>query len=95
MTIDDASGDVPRCKEHGLDKDWTECEQCGGEGCTQPGELYEMDPLWYDEDDTEPCHLCNGRGGWWSCWECCAQAEREERLKTAARTTEKGTTDDR
>jgi len=44
-----------------------ECEACGGEGHTPEGYLYEQDPLWYDEDDTEPCEICNGEGGWWRC----------------------------
>ena len=35
-------------------------------------------PDWYDEDDTEP-RLCGGSGGWRSCWECCAEAERSAR----------------
>ena len=43
------------------------CSWCGGDGETQPGELYEEDPLWYDEDDTEPCHQCGGEGGWARC----------------------------
>jgi hypothetical protein len=47
----------PRC---GGDMELVECEQCGGAGETEPGELYEIDPLWYDPDDTEPCAQCAG-----------------------------------
>ncbi len=43
------------------------CEQCDGMGRTADGELHEEDPLWYDEDDFEACHVCLGAGGWWHC----------------------------
>lgn len=43
------------------------CGACGGEGITGPGELYEEDPLWYDEDDYKPCHQCGGEGSWMLC----------------------------
>ncbi len=42
------------------------CEQCD-DGYTADGELHEQDPLWYDEDDTEPCDSCHGAGGWFVC----------------------------
>lgn len=47
--------------------EWIDCWQCGGEGHTEPGELYEDDPLWYSPGDTEPCHICAGNGGWNVC----------------------------
>lgn len=56
-----------RCARCGGDAEFFECDDCGGEGETAPGALYEMDPLWYDEDATEPCSLCHGRRGWWRC----------------------------
>lgn len=40
---------------------------CGGDGVTALGELHEMDPLWYDEDDFEACHQCGGDGSWLLC----------------------------
>jgi hypothetical protein len=43
-----------------------ECENCDG-GFTAPGDLHEMDPLNYDEDDVDPCGLCRSKGGWWVC----------------------------
>jgi len=43
---------------------WEGCYNCGGEGFR---ELYEDDPLWYDEDDLETCDVCNGKGGFWLC----------------------------
>ena len=55
------------CARCGSDVEWFECEHCGGEGETAPGELHEEDPLWYDEDDSEPCHQCGGAGGWRFC----------------------------
>lgn len=63
-------GDMcPACKCCGLM--WMECESCGGEGQTEPGELFESDPFWYDEDDTEPCGICKGACGWLVCIGAC------------------------
>lgn len=44
-----------------------ECEQCGGDG---EYDAYELDPLWYDPNDTEPCAQCGGAGGWYWCDVC-------------------------
>jgi hypothetical protein len=46
---------------------WIDCWQCGGEGHTEPGDLYDEDPLWYGPNDTEPCHICFGTCGWRGC----------------------------
>lgn len=54
------------------------CNPCGGEGCTEPGELYEEDPLWYDPGDIRTCDECRGHGhhqwcqscGWDVLWGC-------------------------
>lgn len=43
---------------------WVDCWDCSGEGYH---ELYDLDPLWYDEDDVEMCHTCRGEGGFWRC----------------------------
>jgi hypothetical protein len=56
-----------QCARCGSTLEWESCEACGGEGITGPGELYEQDPLWYDEDDYEPCHQCNGEASWPIC----------------------------
>jgi hypothetical protein len=56
------------------DESWV-CENCGAliewEDCynCENGyiDLYDKDPLWYDEDDTERCSVCAGEGGWWYC----------------------------
>lgn len=55
----------PRCKC--CEMDWQECEQCGGEGESEYGELYEEDPLYYDMSDTRRCDWCRGKGGHWHC----------------------------
>lgn len=47
---------------------WAECPSCGGEGYHD--DLYELDPLWYDEDDTEPCQECGGHGCFKWCRQC-------------------------
>ena len=64
------SEDGPACRHCGSDMDFEECETCGGDGETAYGELAERDPLWYDEEDTEPCQACDGRGGAWRCGAC-------------------------
>lgn len=56
-----------QCARCGSSLGWEECSACGGEGATSPGELYEQDPLWYDEDDCENCHQCGGQGSFPSC----------------------------
>jgi len=56
-----------QCARCGSSLDWVNCEACGGDGCTEHGELHEQDPLWYDEDDTEPCHQCGGRASFPDC----------------------------
>ncbi len=56
----------PSCKNCGTDLIFEDCGICD-DGYTHPGELYEEDPLWYDEDDVEACVQCDGDGGWWGC----------------------------
>lgn len=55
------------CARCGSTAEWIHCERCDGMGVTEPGELYEEDPLWYDEDDQEPCHQCGGEARWLVC----------------------------
>lgn len=56
-----------QCARCGSSLSWKSCEVCGGEGITGPGELYDEDPLWYDQDDYEACHQCNGKSSWPIC----------------------------
>lgn len=56
-----------QCARCGSSLTWESCGACGGEGSTGVGELYEEDPLWYDPDDTEPCHQCGGECAWPVC----------------------------
>ena len=53
----------PRCKC--CSQDWIECWDCGGEGYHD--DMWESDPLWYDQDDIETCDICDGKGGWKGC----------------------------
>ena len=67
------------CLAYGPDDEYDSCPVCGcemseWEECWQIGcddgwisDLYESDPLWYDEDDVEMCDVCQGKGGWWVC----------------------------
>lgn len=59
--------------------EFVDCQECGGEGSTLPGDLYEQDPLWYDFEDTEPCHMCGGRGGWRLCLGRCDEQGAHEK----------------
>ncbi len=56
-----------QCARCGSSVDFEPCGACGGDGQTQPGELYEEDPLWYDMDSTAPCHQCGGQGSFGGC----------------------------
>ncbi len=69
--------------------DWPTCDKCGGglewddctNGCDEGYfDLYDEDPVYYDEHDVEPCQICQGQGGWWLCPTCRerALAAREE-----------------
>lgn len=58
---DDVDDGCPVC---GSTMYWEPCDQCGGEGFR---EVYEEDPLWYDEGDTKTCDWCDGAGGHWFC----------------------------
>ena len=44
--------------------EWVDCYNCGGKGFFD--DLHEVDPLWYEPDDTEVCDVCKGKGGWLS-----------------------------
>ena len=59
---DDFNGCLCLCGNH---MEWAECWDCGGEGYHD--DLYEQDPLWYDQDDIETCSTCQGKGGHWYC----------------------------
>jgi hypothetical protein len=61
-----------QCARCGSSVEWEQCGACGGEGITAPGELYEQDPLWYDPDDYQNCHQCDGDASWGIC---CSGAE--------------------
>lgn len=57
----------PGCAKCGSSMYWVDCWSCGGEGWH---ELYDDDPLYYDEDDRERCDECRGKGGWKACMSC-------------------------
>jgi len=56
-----------QCARCGSSLYWEQCGRCGGEGITAPGELFEEDPLWYDQEAYEACHQCDGEGSWPLC----------------------------
>ena len=63
----DPDGEYEICPICGAEKsEWEDCWQIGCEDGWIT-DLYEQDPLWYDEDDVEMCDVCNGKGGWWVC----------------------------
>lgn len=53
------------CPTCGSPLEWEDCWNGCDDGYFD--DLYDEDPLWYDEGDTEMCTVCNGRGGWWVC----------------------------
>lgn len=64
---DDGRAWEARCARCSSDTNTIDCDRCGGAGSTEPGELYEEDPLWYDEDEIADCHQCAGQGSWPVC----------------------------
>jgi hypothetical protein len=56
-----------QCARCGSSIQFDPCASCGGDGWTEPGELYEQDPLWYDQNDTEACPDCDGEGSFAIC----------------------------
>lgn len=52
------------CSVCGCGMEWQGCWNGCDDGFL---DLYDEDPLWYDEDDVEVCSVCDGRGGWWVC----------------------------
>ena len=45
-------------------EEWEECWNGCEDGFFN---MYDDDPLFYDEDDTEVCEICQGMGGYWVC----------------------------
>lgn len=58
---------APTCPTCGGDLEWIECDECDGTGETAMGLLHDCDPLWYDVQDTAPCHICEGASGHYAC----------------------------
>ena len=54
----------PVCAVCGMCMEWEDCWNGCEDGFFN---LYEEDPLFYDEDDTEVCEICKGQGGYWVC----------------------------
>lgn len=58
------NSDNQLCVVCGLYREWEDCWNGCDDGYHYP---YDEDPLWHDEDDTELCNVCRGKGGWWVC----------------------------
>lgn len=52
------------CKTCGSVMEWEQCWNGCEDGFFN---MYDEDPLWFDEDDVEICEICNGMGGYWVC----------------------------
>jgi len=52
------------CKACGCEVEWSECEECGGEG---GHDGHEEDALWYHPGEVAPCSGCNSEGGHHYC----------------------------
>lgn len=62
----------PTCTVCGAPMEWQDCWNGCDDGYF---DLYDEDPLWYDEDDVQACDICDGKGGYWVC----PDAERHEK----------------
>lgn len=54
----------PVCTVCGAPMEWQDCWNGCDDGYF---DLYDEDPLWYDEDDVQACDICDGKGGYWVC----------------------------
>lgn len=63
--LDDYPDTAPTCPHCGSDMEWEPCEEWDCEDGYR--DVYEDDPFWYEPGETEPCQMCEGKGGWWSC----------------------------
>ena len=53
-------GEFPVCSVCGIPMEWQDCWNGCEDGFFN---MYEEDPFFYDEDDTEVCEICKGQGG--------------------------------
>jgi hypothetical protein len=56
----------PTCPRCGGDKEWNECEACGGEGI-DGHDCGEDSCCCADPEENVTCSTCFGQGGWWAC----------------------------
>ncbi len=64
----DDDGQVVTCL-CGKEMFFRDCWSCDGEGGHDGEWLKEHNaPLWFDDDDWEPCDICQGERGWWTCY---------------------------
>jgi hypothetical protein len=57
----------PCCDVCGAEMDWEDCDRCGGEGLDGHDCGEDACCCLYPEDN-ETCDQCEGRGGWWYCY---------------------------
>jgi hypothetical protein len=67
--VDEIDDVCPHCGSSAL---WLLCDYCGGDG---EHNVYELDPLYYDPEETERCERCDGKGGWLVCLSHCQRSE--------------------
>lgn len=56
----------PPCAVCSSHTEWERCYQCGGEGL-DGHDCGEDTCCCLDPEDNEPCDVCGGEGGWWTC----------------------------
>jgi hypothetical protein len=64
--FDDEHG--PYCPVCGAAMDWEDCDRCGGDGY-DGHDCGEDVCCCLEPEDNEPCEQCDGKGGWWSCYQ--------------------------
>jgi hypothetical protein len=68
------------CEVCGASMDWEDCDLCGGEGVSGHDCGEDVCCCLYPEDN-ETCHQCDGKGGWWYCWNRSAPEHQAARLE--------------
>ena len=60
---------VGTCKKCLNQMEHTDCDECGGDGLTEH-DCGDDTCCCLDPEPNVECWVCDGLGGWWTCWPC-------------------------
>jgi len=76
-TWEDDPSTGPYCEHCGWELERELCEQCDGSGYDDH-DCGEDCCCCLDPEENEPCDLCRGEGGWWTCENTACPEKRDE-----------------